>query len=104
MREKKRKELGIIETLLHAMHFFIHDLISTLLTPGGVNRIAPIFQVEKLRPRGGKTFALDNELAGWNWSPGLLTSKIRVLPPYHPVPWFWVSAGGGVSLWVAALS
>lgn len=81
MREKKRrKEIGIIETFLHAMHVFTHDLISSLLKHGGVNRITPIFQVEKLRPRGGKTFALDNVLVGWDCSPGLLTSEIRVLP------------------------
>lgn len=74
-------------------------LIFTKTRKGWYN--IPIFQTEKLRPGGGKRLALDNQLVGWNWSPGLLSSKVPALGSLpHCVPVPGVFAGIGVSLWV----
>ena len=76
-------------------------LLLSLATSREVDRISPVFQTEKLRPGGGKRLALDNQLVGWNWSPGLLRSKVPALGSLpHCVPVPGVFAGIGVSLWV----
>ena len=64
-----------------------------------------MFQTEELRPGGGKSLAPDNQLVGWNWSPGLLGSRDPALSSLpHCVPVLGVSAGIGVSLWVVLQS
>ena len=52
MREKERRKLACVETLLEMLYtFFMSDLVSSFLRPRGADIIIPMFQMEKLRVR-----------------------------------------------------